>query len=102
MPALSLARQQHEPKHIQITEAVWKMTSKMISPPTLFTVSVDGVNILFDLDTGSDVSCIGRHHLAQLQQQHQLPKIILRTVTKPYKAANNTQMIFDGWFQTTL
>ena len=42
------------------------MTSKS---QNLFTVSVDAVDILFDPDTGSDVSCIGRHHLEQLQQQ---------------------------------
>ena len=68
---------------------------------TLFKVTVNGFEIKFQADSGSDVSLISRKNLYDLEI-YLKKKIPLKKVTKLFRAANFTTIIFDGYFIANL
>ena len=67
---------------------------------SLLPVKVNGVRVLFDPDSASDANIISTHHLKDLRNQGL--HIKLRPVTKTFKAANGTYMVFEGFFNAKL
>ena len=68
---------------------------------TLFQVSVNGVEFNIQPDSGSDVSLCSRQHLRDLEF-HTKQKIHLKPVTRNFRAANNSKIVFDGYFKAQL
>ena len=64
---------------------------------TLFKVTVNGFEIQFQADSGSDVSLLSRKNLQDLEN-YLKTKIPLKKVTKKFRAANFTSINFDGYF----
>ena len=64
---------------------------------TLFQVSINGVEFNFQPDSGSDVTLCSRQHLRDLEFKTN-QKIPLKPVTRNFRAANNSKIIFDGYF----
>ena len=67
---------------------------------SLLPVNVNGVKVLFDPDSASDANIISTHHLRDLRKAGL--HIELRPVTKTFKAANGTFMVFEGFFNAKL
>ena len=68
---------------------------------TLFKVKVDGLEVKFQADSGSDVSLLSRKNFEDLEIFLK-QKIPLKKVTKIFRAANFTTINFDGYFIATL
>ena len=68
---------------------------------TLFKVSVNGLEIKFQADSGSDVSLLSRRDFQDLEN-YLKTKIQLKKVTKIFRAANFTTINFDGYFTAHL
>ena len=64
---------------------------------TTFKVKLNGVEFKFQPDSGSDVSLCSRQHLRDLEFITKKP-IKLKPVTRTFRAANNSQIVFDGYF----
>ena len=68
---------------------------------TLFKVKVNGLEVKFQADSGSDVSLLSRKNFQDLEFFLK-QKIPLKEVTKIFRAANFTTINFDGYFIATL
>ena len=64
---------------------------------TTFKVKLNGVEFKFQPDSGSDVSLCSRQHLRDLEFKTKKP-IKLKPVTRTFRAANNSKIVFDGYF----